>query len=89
MNEWEKFNETLLPEKQEFCRNLNMEDITDKDYKHAKKVCKDSEIKNLGEYHDLYLTSDTSPFSDVFKHLRKMCLKIHHLDPVKISLKKD
>ena len=31
-----------------------MEDITDADYGHAKRVCKDFEIKNLGEYHDLY-----------------------------------
>ena len=31
MDEWEKFNETSLPEKEEFYRNLNMEDITDAD----------------------------------------------------------
>ena len=29
--------------------HLNMEDITDGDYAHAKRVCKDFEIKNLGE----------------------------------------
>ena len=31
MDDWEKFNETNLPEKEEFCSNLNMEDITDAD----------------------------------------------------------
>ena len=36
-----------------------MEDITDTDYAHTKRVCKDFEIKNLGEYHDLYVQSDT------------------------------
>ena len=36
MDEWEKFNEMLLPEKEEFYRNLNMEDITYADYMHAK-----------------------------------------------------
>ena len=36
-----------------------MEDITDTDYIHAKKVCKDFEIKYLVEYNDWYLTSDT------------------------------
>ena len=46
MDEWEKFNETTLPEKEEFCSNLNVEDITDADYVHAKRVCKDFEIKN-------------------------------------------
>ena len=55
--------------------------ITDADYMHAKRVCKDFEIKNLGEYHDLCLKSDI-PLGDVFKNLRKMCLKIYHLDPV-------
>ena len=32
-----------------------MEDLTDPDYMHVKRVCKDFEIKNVGEYHDLYL----------------------------------
>ena len=57
IDEWEKFNETL-PEKEEFYSNLNMEDITDADYMHAKRVCKDFEMKNLIEYHDLYLEND-------------------------------
>ena len=55
MDEWEKFTETTLPEKEEFYSNLNMEDIADTDYMHAKRVCEDFEIKRLGEYHDLYL----------------------------------
>ena len=38
-------NETSLSEKEEFYSNLNMEDITDADYMHAKRVCKDFEIK--------------------------------------------
>ena len=39
MDDWEKFNETTLPEKEQFSSNLNMEDITDADYMHAKRVC--------------------------------------------------
>ena len=27
-------------------------------YTHAKRVCKDIEIKNLEEYHDLYVQGD-------------------------------
>ena len=83
MDDWEKFNKTTLPEKEEFYSNLNMEDITDADYMHAKRVCKDFEIKNLAEYHDLYLKSDTSLLADAFESFRKMCLKIYYLDPVK------
>ena len=37
--DWEKFDETTLPEKEEFYNNLNMEEI--RDYIHVKKVCKD------------------------------------------------
>ena len=55
MDDWEKFNETTLPEEEEFYSNLNLENITDADYMHAKRVCKDFEIKKLGEYHNLYL----------------------------------
>ena len=38
MDDWEKFKETALPGKEEFCSNLNMEDVTEADYMHAKKV---------------------------------------------------
>ena len=51
-----------MPEKEDFYSHLNAKDITDADYAHAKKVCKDFEIKNLGEYHDLHVQSDTFLF---------------------------
>ena len=60
-----------------------MEDITDADYMHAKIVCKDFEIKYLGEYYNLYLKSDTLVLGGVFENFRKMCLKIYDLDPAK------
>ena len=69
--------------KEEFYTNLNVDDITDADYMHVKRVCEDFEIKNLGEYHYLYLKSDTSLLADVFENFRKMYLKIYHLDPLK------
>ena len=55
MDDWEKFNETSLTEKKDFYSYLNMKDIADVDYTHAKRVCKDFETKHLGEYHDLYV----------------------------------
>ena len=60
-----------------------MEDISDADYMHVKRVCKDFKIKNLREYCDLYLKSDTLILADVFEKFRKICLKIYHLDVVK------
>ena len=45
MDHWEKFNETTLPDKEEFYSNINMEDITDADSMHVKSICNDFEIK--------------------------------------------
>ena len=53
-----------------------MEDITDADYVHTKKVCKNFQIKNVGKYHDLYVQSDTLLLADVLKNFRDMCLEI-------------
>ena len=79
MDHWEKFNETILPLKEECYSNLNMEDFTDADYMHEKRVCKDFEIKKLDVYHDFYLESDTLLLADVFENFRKVCLKINAL----------
>ena len=68
MDNWENFKETTLPEKSEFCSNLNMRDTTDADYMHVKRVCKDFEIKNLGENHDLCLKSDTLLLANIFEN---------------------
>ena len=61
-------NGKILMKQEEFYSNLNMEGIADADYKHAERVCKDFEIKNLGEYHDLYLKSDALLLADVFEN---------------------
>ena len=55
MSTWKRFNETFLPDKKEFYSSLNMQDITDADHKHSKIIWKDFRIKNVGEYHDLYI----------------------------------
>ena len=82
MDDWEKFNETSLPGKDDFYSQLNLEDTTDADYAHAKRVCKDFEIKNVGEYHDLYVQIDTLLLADLFENIRNMCLQLYELDPL-------
>ena len=72
MDDWEKFNEIFLSEKENFHSHLDMKDITDADYAHVKRVCKDFEIKNLGEYYDLYVQTDTVLLADVFENFRIM-----------------
>ena len=69
MDDWKKFNETTLPEKEELYSNLNINEITDVDYRHGKRVCKDFELKRLGEYHDLYLKSDMLLLADALKNV--------------------
>ena len=69
MNSWERLNETSLPDKA-FYSSLNMKDITDVDYRHAKRVFKNLNNKNLGDYHDLYVQSDTLLFAGVFENFR-------------------
>ena len=56
----------------------NMENITDVEYTHTKRV--QIKIKNLGEYHNLCVRSDTLLLADVFKNFRNMCLKIYKLN---------
>ena len=64
MDDWEKFIETSLPEKEDFYSHLNMEDITDADYAHAKRFSK----KKLLKFHYLYVQSDTLLLADVFEN---------------------
>ena len=80
MDSFEKFNEKL-PSKEEFYSILNDEDITDDQYKHAQNVWNTFNLKNMGEYHDLYLKSDILLLADVFENFRKTCLQYYKLDP--------
>ena len=82
MDSWEKFDETTLPPKEAFHSNLNLEDISDKDYAHVQKVWEVFEIKNCGEYHDLYVQSDTLLLADVFENFRNTFIEKYGLDPV-------
>ena len=81
MDSWERFNETSLPSKKDFYSNLNMENIDNIDYRHANNVFKRFELENLGQYHDLYVQSDTLLLADVFENFRDMCIKEYKLDP--------
>ena len=76
MDSWEKFNKTSLPIKE-----LNMEGIDDIDYRHGNNIFKSFKLNNLGDYHDLYVQSDTLLLADVFENFRDMCLRVYELDP--------
>ena len=81
MDSMDRFDETTLPNIEKFYSKLQLKDISEKDYKHAKKVWDIFEIKTLGEYHDLYVQANTAQLSDVFESFRSLCLKEYQLDP--------
>ena len=76
IDDWEKFNETSLPAEEGFNCNINMEDITNADFAHVKRVRKNFGIKNLGEYHVLYVQSDTLLLAIINENFRNMCENI-------------
>ena len=67
--------------KKAFCSELNKESITDENYGHAQKIWKVFEVKNIGEYHDLYVQCNTLLLADVFENFRVKCIIIYKLDP--------
>ena len=83
MNSWERLDKTSLPDEKAFYSELDLEDMTDEDYIRAQKVFKYFKLKNLGEYHDLYVQSDTLLLADVFENFRNKCIEIYELDPVR------
>ena len=81
MNDWDKFDETNIPSIKDHYSNLQLKNITKEDHNHAKNVWDTLKIKNLGEYHDLYVQLDTAQLADVFENFRTVCLKEYELDP--------
>ena len=81
MDDCETFSETSLPEKKGFYSHLNMEDINNTNYMHEKVICQDFEIKNLEEYHNLYLQGDTLLLAVVSENIWNMCHNKYQLDP--------
>ena len=89
MGSWKRFDENTIPLKEGFHSKLNLEGISDADYEHAKKVWEAFEIKNLVEYHDLYVQCDTLLLPDVLENFRDKCTEIYALDPAHFCLHQD
>ena len=81
IDSWERFDKEILPHKEAFYSSLNMGDITDVDYRHAKRVFKIFNNKNLGDYNDFCVQNDTLLLPDVFESFRNKCIEIYELDP--------
>ena len=81
LNSWQRFDETSLPDKEAFYSSLNMEDITDVDHRHAKRVFEKFNNKSLGHYNDLDVQSNALLLADVFENFRDKFIEIYELDP--------
>ena len=81
MDSFNKFNETENRPKEAYYSILNNQEITDQDYEHSQLIWKEEKIKNLGQYHDLYLKIDVSLLAEIFENFRNVCLKNYELDP--------
>ena len=81
MNSWDRFNETRLPSKDAFYSNLYMSGVGDKENEHTSNVWREFRIRNMGEYHDLYLKTDTVLLANVFESFRSVCMENYGLDP--------
>ncbi|GBM37877.1 hypothetical protein AVEN_222076-1 [Araneus ventricosus] len=84
MSTFDKFEETELPPRSAFHSSLTNEGITESEYERAQNVWKCFNIKNLAEYHDLYVKTDVILISDVFEIFRKLTQKFYHLDAAHI-----
>ena len=81
VNSWDRFEETQLPPISAFYSNLNMSSISEEDYQHAQRVWKEFGIRDLGDYHDLYLRTDVVLLANWYKAFRDTCLTHYKLDP--------
>ena len=81
MDSWDRFKETRLPSIEAFYSNLNMSGVNNEDYNHACRVWREFGIKNMGEYHDLYLRTDVFLLANVFESFRRVCLQNYGLKP--------
>ena len=76
---WDRFEDTELPPIESFYSSLNMSG--ESDYQHAQQIWEEFGIRNVGDYHDLYLRTDVVLLANVFEAFRDTCLKHYLLDP--------
>ena len=80
MDSFDRFDEEI-PEKSEFFSSLTGEAISNEDYDRVHEICKEFELNNLGDLHDLYVKTDVLLLADVFENFRGLSMNFFKLDP--------
>jgi len=83
MQSRDRFNEKL-PSIEHFYSSLKGKDISPEKYEHALTVWKYFNIKNMQQYHDLYLETDTKLLAEVFETFREISLRDYGIDPCNV-----
>ena len=78
------FSEKNLQNKDDLFSILNDEFISETQYVHGIKVWNTFKLKNMGEFHDLYLKSDVLSSADIFEDFRKACMQYYKIDSLKM-----
>ena len=81
MDSFYKFKETRLPPIEEFYSSLKQSGITQEEYERAQRVWETFDLKTMGDYHDLYVTTDTLLLAGAFENFRRVCKQNYGLDP--------
>jgi hypothetical protein len=74
------FKRDKLPDASDFYNNLCEQAIKDEVYEHALKVWNSFKIKNMGDWHDLYVRLDTALLADVIENTRKLMMESYGLE---------
>lgn len=85
MDSFQKFDYPTLPTRGDFYSLLINENLSEEQYQHAQKVWNKFGLKNMGEYHDLYLRSDILLLADVFENFRQISQQNQKVDPCRYN----
>ena len=81
MDNPDRFHDDKLPDIENFHNTLTGESLPQEDYVHAQRVWQEFNIRDMGQYHDLYVLTDVLLLADVFENFRTICLASCKLDP--------
>ena len=81
INSFSKFKEKKFPSSDAFINSLTGENVSVEDYNYGKMIFT-KYCETLGDYHDIYLQTDTALLACVFENFRDLSIETYQLDPL-------